>query len=416
MAGALQRRDFRMLLGGQFVSDYGRQLSIFALPTIAILSLHARALTVTTLSGLEYAVVPLLAMIAGVLVDRWRRRRTMIAANAVRFVALTSIPIAALFHVLRMPQLFVTAFLVSVASLFFDTAYQPFLAFLVGRDSYAEGNARMTWSFSAATALGNGTGGPIVQLLGAPLAIVANLCTYVAGTVALLHIRKPELRSQCEERSFRREFREGLAIVGRDPLLRQLAFTSGTLYFGASIVDAVLPLYVYRSLHQTPLFYGAILAFASIGLFGGAFASKLAKRHGALKLLPYAIVAIAAGHAVCTLAAVPIAAIFAGRAIIACAAPTYDMMIQALATERVGDHQLGRMNATLRTVTNAAIPLACTLGGVLSGIAGFRGAMLLGAAACILSLAVFLVLQAQAGRNHMCLSSTTTISAMQSAA
>ena len=90
VAGALQRRDFRLLWGGQFVSDFGRQLTIFAFPTIAILGLHARAEVVTALTGSEYAVIPLFAMVAGVLIDRWRRRHTMILANAVRLTTLAS--------------------------------------------------------------------------------------------------------------------------------------------------------------------------------------------------------------------------------------------------------------------------------------------------------------------------------------
>ncbi len=415
--GVLQLRDFRMLLGGQFVSDYGRQLSIFALPTIAILSLHAPALTVTAINGLEWAVIPLFALIAGVLIDRWQRRRTMIAANIIRTIALATIPVAVFFHALSVAQLFATALVVSLASLFFDTAYQPFLAFLVGRQAYAEGNARMTMSYCVASALGNGTGGPIVQALGAPLAVLTNITTYITGTIALLSIRKPEMRIQAsEDRSFRREFREGARIVWGDPLLRRLAFTSATFYFGGSIVDAVLPLYVYRSLHQTPLFFGAILAVASCGLFGGALAARLAKRAGALSLLPFAIVLVAIGHAITTAAVLPVAAILIGRTLIACAAPTYDVMVQTIATERAHDHQLGRLNAAMRTITNAPIPLGCMLGGFLSGFIGFHGAMLFGASACLVSLVVFLALQAQTGRNDSCLPSTTPISAMQSAA
>src|ERR1700756_5206159 len=100
VAGALQRRDFRLLWGGQFVSNFGSQLTIFAFPTIAILGLHARAETVTALTGSEYAVIPFFAMIAGVLIDRWRRRHTMILANLVRLCALATVPLAGAFHAL----------------------------------------------------------------------------------------------------------------------------------------------------------------------------------------------------------------------------------------------------------------------------------------------------------------------------
>ena len=389
VAGALQRSDFRLLWGGQFVSDFGRQLTVFAFPTIAILGLHARAEVVTALTGSEYAVIPLFAMVAGVLIDRWRRRHTMILANLVRFTALASVPLAGYFHALTMVHLILAAVVISLAGLFFDTAYQPFLASLVGRESYAEGNARMTLSWQVAVALGNALGGPVIHVFGAPLALVGNLLTYCVGTFALVKIRKAETRATKCERSFRREFREGCAIVAGDPVLRTVALAASVLYLGGTIVDCALPLYVYRSLHETPLAFGVMLALAACGVIAGGFVSRATRRFGPYTVLGAAPLCIASGDAMCAIGLLPIVAIVVGRTLVAAAAPAFDMTVQAIATARVDDPYLARMNAALRTMTNVSIPIGCFICGVLWNRAGAVAVILTGSLV-ILSSAVLL--------------------------
>lgn len=415
MAGALQQRDFRLLWGGQFVSDFGRQLTIFAFPTIAILGLHARAESVTALTGSEFGVIPLFAMVAGVLIDRWRRRHTMIAANAVRLLALASVPAAALFHALTMAQLVAVATIVSLAGLFFDTAYQPFLTTLVGRQSYEAGNARMTLSAQLAVALGNAIAGPVIAVLGAPLALCGNVVTYALGTAALLRIRAAEQPLRGTSRSFRREFREGAALVTADPHLRSLALTTALFYLGGTLVDSMLPLYAYRTLHLTPLAFGAALAAASTGVVLAPRLLRATRVAGVGAIVSVAALATAAGDLLCVLAFAPLAGLVLGRAIVAMSAPAYEMTVQTAATARVADRFLARMNAALRTLTNVAIPVGCFASGLLGARFGFVPVMIAGCAILACSPLALYALRRK-GRTHMCSCSMTTTSALPSAA
>lgn len=93
-------RDFVVLWIGQTFSVFGSAVSLLALPTVAILSLHAGALQLGILEALAYAAFPTLGLVVGVFADRMPRRRIMLAADAVRAVALGSIPVAAVAHVL----------------------------------------------------------------------------------------------------------------------------------------------------------------------------------------------------------------------------------------------------------------------------------------------------------------------------
>lgn len=388
---------------------------MFAVPTIAILDLHASAQCVTAITGVEYAVIPLFALLAGVLLDRWQRRRTMIAANVVRLVALSSIPIAALFHVLTITHLLVVAAFVSLAGLFFDTAYQPFLATLVGREGYAQGNARMTLCAQIAAAVGNALGGPLVGILGGPLALVGNLGTYLFATAALMRMRLNEPKLVTEVRSFRRDARDGCMLIVRDRSLRAIALGSAVVYFGGTLVDCTLPLYAYRTLHLAPLAFGVMLALATSGVAVTTGLARRAARYGAPLLLIASAAGIATGDLLCTFAMLPLVAIVAGRTLVATTAPLYEMTAQELATSRVPDCMLARMNASLRTLSNLTIPIACFASGSLSVALGCIPTMLVGAGvlgAGVLVLAIMLL----AGRTKTCSFSTTTISTLPSAA
>jgi MFS family permease len=90
----MRDRNFLLLWSGQFVSDFGSQLSIFALPVVAIIVLHATALQVATLQSVEFATISVVAVIAGALADRHRRKYVMMVTNAVRLVTVLTIPIA----------------------------------------------------------------------------------------------------------------------------------------------------------------------------------------------------------------------------------------------------------------------------------------------------------------------------------
>src|SRR3954454_1581664 len=86
--------DFMKLWGGQAVSRLGSQVSLLALPLIAITVLKATTFEVGLLSAAEFAPFILVGLPAGVVVDRLAKRPVLIVADVGRVVALGSIPIA----------------------------------------------------------------------------------------------------------------------------------------------------------------------------------------------------------------------------------------------------------------------------------------------------------------------------------
>ncbi|MEV0404281.1 hypothetical protein [Actinoallomurus sp. NPDC050550] len=87
-------RDFRLLWAGQTISLAGDQVATLAVPSIAILVLHAGGWQVGLLTAIGYIACPLLGPFAGVAADRYRRRRILIACDLVRLVVFATVAAA----------------------------------------------------------------------------------------------------------------------------------------------------------------------------------------------------------------------------------------------------------------------------------------------------------------------------------
>src|SRR5438132_8388553 len=122
--GLLREHDFRQLFFADTISQIGTQVSVLALPLVALLSLHATPLQVGILAAGETAAFLLVGLPAGAWVDRMRRRDVLIAGDVGRALILGSVPVAWWLQVLTMPQLYIVALLAGVCTVFFDVAYQ----------------------------------------------------------------------------------------------------------------------------------------------------------------------------------------------------------------------------------------------------------------------------------------------------
>ena len=96
-------RGFNLFWTGQTVSMAGDKVTVFVVPALMIFALHASALQVGIVSMAQYLGIPLVGPIAGVLVDRWDKRRTMLTCDLVRLAAVVVIPIAYWRHFLSTP-------------------------------------------------------------------------------------------------------------------------------------------------------------------------------------------------------------------------------------------------------------------------------------------------------------------------
>lgn len=196
--GLWQHSDFLKLWSAETVSQFGTQFSALALPLTAVIVLHASVFEIAALNVVEFLPFVLVSLPAGVWVDRLPRRPILVLGDLARAGLLISIPIAYAFDALTIWQLYAVGFLVGIATVFFDVAYQSYLPALVDRHQLVEGNSKLEISRSTAQLGGPGLAGVLVDLLSAPVAIVFDAVSYLGSALLIFRIRKAEPPSKHE--------------------------------------------------------------------------------------------------------------------------------------------------------------------------------------------------------------------------
>ncbi|HSV67434.1 MAG TPA: MFS transporter [Mycobacteriales bacterium] len=272
----LRHRDFRLLWAGDTISQLGTQVTVLALPLLAITTLHATPFEVGLLTTFEFLAFLLVGLPAGAWVDRMRRRQVMVAADLGRAVLLGSLPLAAWFGVLGLPQLYVVALGTGLLTVFFDVAYQSYLPHLVGRERLVEGNATLQASQSVSQVAGPTAGGLLVQALTAPYAVLVDAVSFLwsAGCVGLIRAREPR-PERSPDRHLGREVAAGVRFVFGHRILRAISGCTATFNFFTSLSGAMLLVLLARDLGLSAGLIGLVFSVASVGgLVGALVASR----------------------------------------------------------------------------------------------------------------------------------------------
>jgi MFS family permease len=387
LGGRLWRHpDFLKLWVGETVSVFGSQVTLLAVPTVAILILHAGPFQVGVLSALEFLAFPTLGLVAGVYADRLRRRPIMIVCDIGRVLALGSIPVAFVLDVLTLEQLYLVALLTGIFTVFFDVSYQSYLPALVDRPNLIEGNTKLEITRSTAQVAGPAIAGFLIQLIGGARAVAIDALSFLFSALALASIRKPEPEPRPSTASgvtgFIPEMREGIDVVFRSPILWRIAGCTATSNFGSNMVfGAVFLVFAYRQLHLSAGIVGIVFAVGSVGGLAGAFfAGWVARKLGIGPTLGVtsAVGGLAMLATPLALAGAPALVLVATGFIEGLAVPIYNINQVSLRQAITPDRVQGRMNATMRTIVWGTIPVGAFIGGVLGTSIGLVQTIVLG--------------------------------------
>jgi MFS family permease len=285
-----RHRDFLLLWGSQTVSEIGSQVTVLAVPLVAVLVLKATTLQIGLLTSAEVSAYLLVSLPAGAIVDRVAKRRLMIWCDAARLVAIGSVPVAAAFGALTLGQLYAVALVTGLFSVFFSVAYPSYLPTLLTRDQLMDGNGKLGTTQSFAQIAGPGLGAALVGAFGPASAMVVDAASYAASAGGIWAISRPEPRPAArqvpgERPRLRTQIRDGLAYLARDPILLKAVAWSGSANFFVVMVEALGPVFLVRTLHLRPGYVGLLLALGAVGgVVGGLSAGALSRRIGSARI------------------------------------------------------------------------------------------------------------------------------------
>jgi MFS family permease len=368
---------FRRFWAGQTISLFGDQVSLLAIPLLAVLTLHADAAQMGFLGAAELVPYLLFAIHVGAWAGTRRGRSLLIVADLGRAALLLSIPVAAGLGDLSMGLLYAVAFGVGTLAVVFDVAYQTVFAELVDPEDYVVANSYLVGSRSVSIVGGKSAGGLLVAALTAPVAIVIDAISYLGS--ALFVSRTPP-RDPAALTAEPGGIGAGVRFIARTRLLRTTLAAVATLNVFNSAFWALLVLFATEELGLSAGAIGLALGIGALGsVLGSALAAPLSRRVGLGKAV---VVSFVLGPAPLVLVALAPSSPLPGAILLAVAEflsgvgiMLLDIGLGAVQTALIPDRLRARVAGAYIFVNWGVRPLGALAGGLLAGAIGLRPTM-----------------------------------------
>jgi MFS family permease len=346
-------------------------VTLVALPLTAALTLGASAQQMGFLTAAGWLPYLLFSLFFGAWSDRLRRKPILVATDLGRALVLITIPLAAFAGALRIEHVLIAAFLTGSLTVLFQSAYRPFIPTLVTREALIEANSKLAITESAARVVGPSLAGILIQVLTAPLAILADAVSFVVSAVAVLAVRAAEEPPpRRERRSIWREIGEGIAVVAREPFIRTVTIIGLIFNIAITIGETVAILYIVRVLGLDAALIGAVLTAGGVAaVVGATLVRRLTERFGIGPAMAGGIGLLAAGWVLLLVASGPplVAALYvAGRNVLAAfGAAIFNVTSSSVYQAAIPTRLQGRVGGAGQVLGLGFIPVAALAGGWL---------------------------------------------------
>jgi len=230
---------------------------------------------------------------AGVWVDRWNRRRTMLAADAARFLLIAGLLVLPLLRH-RIPvggQLAILYAVLAAASCFaefFDPSRLAVIGTIVPPDDQARASGHLQAMAAFAQVLGPPIAAPLLITFGVQWALILNAASFGISFLCVRAIRIPPAPPQpgAERASYGAELREGLKYFAASKILVSMAISIMITMLGVGAINAVGVFFIVHNLHVSASWLGTVSGVVGAGAVAGALATgALASRIQLGKLL-----------------------------------------------------------------------------------------------------------------------------------
>jgi predicted MFS family arabinose efflux permease len=358
-------RPFAALAWSNLAAQSAEQLSLAAVPLVAVLMLGAGAGQIGILAAVQTLPFLLLSIPLGLLADRVSRRTLMVTAEALRAASLLALLAMVVSGRLSIAALAALGFIGAMGTVAFSVTAPALVPALVPRELLARANGRIELARSAAFAGGPALAGALVAWGGASSAFVLATVLSAAAVALLWRIREPA-RTPAAPRHPLLEIRDGAQFVWRQEFLRPMVLTGVAWNVSWFVLQAAYVPYAVHTLGLSAQGVGVTLGCYGAGMVTGALlASRLvgAMPFGRAIQLGPAVSVLAAAAMVTTLL-VPSGLLAAAAFFLFGAGPiVWTITSTTLRQNITPSAMLGRVSSVFLAVNAGARPLGAALGG-----------------------------------------------------
>ncbi|MFG2039928.1 MFS transporter [Dactylosporangium sp. NPDC048998] len=335
--------------------------------------------TAAALTFLFFTAPALLAPLAGLLVDRVRRRPLLVAANLSGAAILT--PLLLVHHRRDVWLIYTVMLLYGLLNVLIAPAQSALLTSLLPPDLLADANATLRTVQEGLRVLAPLAGAGLFAFLGGHAVAALDMASFLAAAALTARIRISEThtvdaaaRHERPTRPLRRatgQITAGFRFLTGLPALRRVTFAGAIAAFALGAGDATSYAVVSQGLHRAPQFIGVTQITHGIGaIVGGLSAAAAIRRFGEIRTV-VAGLALLAGAPLC-LATPWLPVVLAGKLIMGAALPWIVIAIITLLQRLAATHLQGRVYAALEVCTTGPQTAGLALGAVLIAVFDYR--------------------------------------------
>ena len=381
----LRLKPVRRLWAAQVVSIFGDFLAIFAIYSVVSFRMHATATEISLILVSFLLPMAIVAPVAGVFVDRWNLKRTMIASDLTRAVLA-----AFLAGATDVRQIYVIFFALGAVSSFFIPAQSVTLRTIVPAAGLMSANALMQNAIQLMQIISPAIAGVLVASVSAKACFWLDSLSFVfsAAMVYTLTIDREPSRKPLNLATVVGEMKAGMKFIFTHSAVSFVIISLAAGMFAIRCFFALIAVYVRDVLRGGSALFGSISSLVGIGIIAGTqflhhFARKKSKGHmvvlGLVGIGVSIILMAAFGNIPVTMVATLGIGFWVGFLIV----PT-----QVLLQEETPKEMLGRISSSLMSLMSISQVLAMSGAGPIAESIGIRNLYYL-SAALLLGIAAF---------------------------
>ncbi|MGH8676044.1 MAG: MFS transporter, partial [Burkholderiales bacterium] len=296
---------------------------------------------------------------------RWDRKRVMIVCDVGRALTVITVPIALWFDVLTLWQLYIAAFVEGSLFVFFNIAEVAALPRVVPAIQLPQAAAQNEAAFGAAHIVGPSLGTVLYQTLGRAAPFIADAASFLVSSLCLMFIKTEfRLAKPSAVGNLRAEILEGLGWLWRQPLIRYMAFLTGSLNLvnaGTMLILIVLA----KQLGASEIEIGLIFSIGGIGgIVGSLIGGQIQKRFSFGQVIVCVMWVNAALFPLYALVPVSLLLGVVG-ALTYVLMPIYNVVQFSYRLALIPDALQGRVNSAFRLLAFGFMPVGAALSGFL---------------------------------------------------
>ncbi|MGD1074814.1 MAG: MFS transporter [Thermodesulfovibrionales bacterium] len=386
---SLKHKNYRLFFAGQGISLIGTWMQQIAMSWLVYRITHSALLL--GLVGFAGQIPSfLLAPFAGVLADRWNKRRVLVITQTLSMLQAFALAALVLTKTVSIWHIIPLGILLGCVNAFDIITRQAFVPdMLEKKEDLGNAIALNSSLFNGARLIGPAFAGVLIALVGEGMCFLLNGISYLAVIVALILMKIERVPERAEKEGFMSEIAQGFSYVFSFTPIKSILLLLALISFTGVPSQVLMPMFAGSILHGGPHTLGFLMAASGLGALGGTI--FLASRKRALRLgmtTPVAGAVFGIGLMTFSLSH------FLWLSLLLMSVAGFGIMVQMASSNMVlqnivEDGKRGRVMSFFAMAFMGTAPFGSLLAGALAGRIGAPATLFLCGACCVLGSLAF---------------------------